>query len=205
MAVAADVRLDREKRRWRGRLGRLGVLVALLGSLVTLVAPTAANAVTCGNPGGYVVVAGGDQFSTIYKVMWLKSSTQTFNASETRTIFNNLTTPVTGTWTSQVARTFSISAMSGITVTNWTQFFNFTVSTTITSSTTTTIGISATATVPPGGAVKGSYGVKAFNTVSDIDTYRLPRGSSSCIYEGSVRGVQQNVPTAEQGWELHQE
>jgi hypothetical protein len=132
------------------------------------------------------------------------SASSTFQVADSRVVVNDLDTPVTATFTSQVSRTFTIAVTSGVSFNNLAGFLNINVSSTITSSTTTQIGVSTTATVPAHGSVIGDYGVEAYDVT--FNGYVVIRRSiGGCWVNANTMGHSTEftpAPTYIQGWRL---
>lgn len=206
----------RTRYRWRRRVGVLMAFAALAAGLVTTAAPGSAHAnlpngcpdaSTDGDfqvnlPGGFFFKSR-NKFYPALLVFWVESATPTFNVADSRVVVNNLSTPVTATFTSQQSQTFSISetVTTNIERTVLDTVFSNTVSSTVTESRTTQIGVSTTAEVPPFGRVQGDYGLEAFNVTWTVDAYEVSGGR--CWYHYSDRHVVSNVPTIVEGWRVH--
>jgi hypothetical protein len=133
------------------------------------------------------------------------SANPSFLPSESRVVVNDLDTPITATFTSQLTQTFTIAGTAGVTFNNLFNFMNINVSTTITSTTTTAIGVTAQASVPPHSRVIGEYGVDAYDVT--FDAYKVLRREriGGCWVRESTMGyevAQALAPTNIQGWRV---
>jgi hypothetical protein len=156
---------------------------------------------------GWVLIA---DFSTLtiheYYQFAFVSSTPTFNVSETRVAINDLSTPISVTFTSQQSQTFTISASASMSAKLF-DWLTLSVSGSIQQSTTTSVGISTTASVPAFRTVRGEYGVSAYDVVYNVRTVRRERRKSSGFPSSSCwdLGVTQqatNAPTNDEGWRV---
>lgn len=188
------------RRRRLSRVGVLGVLAALLSALLAVVAPAAQADTYPGCPehpqlGSYHTVDGGWLY-----VFWLKYSEPVFTKSFGDSVDNDTDSPVSSSVTTSASQTFSISSTQSISATLIKAFLTATVSTTITQSTTTTIGVTTQVSVPPRDAVQADYGVRAYNTTYDVDTWQLSDGRCWYYPERSPRNVSSTAPTTDIGW-----
>jgi hypothetical protein len=136
----------------------------------------------------------------------LVSVDQAFFVADSRIVVNDLDTPATATFTSQISNTFQLTLTSGMTTTVLKDYLTANVSSAIVSSATTQIGVSTTAQVPAHGAVIGDYGVEGFNV-----TYRAyvvnRRSIGGCWVHQETMGHEEAftpAPTYIQGWRLRQ-
>jgi hypothetical protein len=148
----------------------------------------------------------GSEVGAYSQIEALVAADQTFYVSDSRVVVNDLDSPVTATFTSQVSNTFSISVTTGVTVGQLWSFLTVNVSSTITMSTTAQLGVSTTATVPAHSIVIGDYGVEAFNV-----TYRayvvFRRSIGGCWVHLQTMGHEEAftpAPTYIQGWRLRE-
>jgi hypothetical protein len=133
------------------------------------------------------------------------SANPSFLPSESRIVVNDLDSPITATFTSQLTQTFTIAGTAGVTFNNLFNFMNINVSTTITSTTTTAIGVTAQAAVPAHSRVIGEYGVDAYDVT--FNAYKVLRRQSigGCWVQESTMGfevAQALAPTNIQGWRV---
>lgn len=87
--------------------------------------------------------------------------TPTFFVSESHEVQNATNTTAMGSFTSTVSKTFSYTVGGSVSGSFFT-LVSASVSGSITQSTTTTTGVTATAPIPPGGALIGQYGVAGY-------------------------------------------
>ncbi|TDC27702.1 hypothetical protein E1265_00910 [Streptomyces sp. 8K308] len=127
-----------------------------------------------------------------------------FLVSEERVVVNGTDREITGSFTSSVSRTFSLTSTFGAGVSLF-GFLSANVSTSITQSTTTTTGVTATAPVPPYGRVIGQYGVEAYVVDLTVNEYRsiggLPEEFGFCYLDASYAGTSV-APTVYAGWRV---
>ncbi|MEV0440900.1 hypothetical protein AB0I84_36645 [Streptomyces spectabilis] len=127
-----------------------------------------------------------------------------FLVSEERVVVNSTDREITGSFTSSVSKTFSLTFSGGSGVSLF-GFLNANVSASITQSTTTTTGVTATAPVPPRGRVIGQYGVEAYAVDLTIHRYisylALPENGGICYEERQIPGTS-IAPTHYTGWRV---
>jgi hypothetical protein len=127
-----------------------------------------------------------------------------FLVSEERVVVNGTSREITGSFTSSVARTFSLTTTIGTSASIF-GFLTANVSASITQSTTTTTGVTATAPVPPYSRVIGQYGVEAYAVDYTILEYRsigaTPDPYGLCYHHASHAGTSV-APTVYTGWRV---
>lgn len=143
----------------------------------------------------------------------LVSSSPAFLVSDGRSVQNDLNTPISATFTSQVSKTHSITVTVG-TSADLRDWLQLNVSTQIVSSRTTAIGVSATTEVPPHSRVLGEYGLEGFDVTYDVQTLFATKfgygsetippspsggGVVQCQDDGTQR-VTTEAPTFIEGW-----
>ncbi|MFE6288117.1 hypothetical protein [Streptomyces sp. NPDC057877] len=127
-----------------------------------------------------------------------------FLVSEERVVVNGTSREITGSFTSSVSKTFSLSYTLGTSASLF-GFLSANVSASITQSTTTTTGVTATAPVPPNSRVIGQYGVEAYVMDITLNEYRsylaLPEDDGICVRQNSTPGTSV-APTHYTGWRV---
>jgi hypothetical protein len=127
-----------------------------------------------------------------------------FLVSEERVVVNGTNREITGSFTSSVSRTFSLTTTIGAGASMF-GFLSANVSASITQSTTTTTGVTATAPVPPYGRVIGQYGVEAYVVDITYNEYRSigapPEEFGFCYLYYSQSGTSV-APTVYAGWRV---
>lgn len=195
------------KPRWRRRLAILAVLATLASGMavVTAVPATADQAVPVHRipcpgwvprwqPGSYGQILGNVEVAPVFLV------------ADSRIVRNDLDTPITATFTSQVSASWQVTVTTGLTLQNVVQHLNISVSTAIVSGVTTSIGVSTQATVPPHSAVVGDYGVEAYHVIYDAYVVLVrERFPGECWIRSDTNGVYRTAtwaPTYIQGWRV---
>jgi len=194
------------RRRWRSRIAAGGVLAVLASTLTTVNVASAARADGGDCPDGlqWSYYDNGGWFPEYFATQYVVDSvTPTFLVSEERSVVNATNAPITGSFTSSVTKTFSLTVSTGASVSLF-GFFSANVSASITTSTSTTTGVTATAPVPPFGRIVGQYGVEAYDISYTINTYHNignnPPGIL-CSLEDTAHGTSV-APTIYTGWRV---
>jgi hypothetical protein len=210
----------------------MGIVVGLgvlLAGLVLPLSPGAAAATTVTCPAGITewkfvggkrpgsVVQGRPAGSDTFLVnTWdgyrytLVSAVPQFLVSDGRILDNTTNGDATFTVTSQIQRSYSISATTGITANNVRDFLNINVSSTIQAGVTTSLGVTVSTTVPAHTRMIAEYGVDVYQVSYYIEAWRVstqfgtpppPPGTGNCQELGYYP---QNTlaPTVIEGWRL---
>jgi hypothetical protein len=206
----------RNRRRWGLRL----ILFALLPLLGTVLVPGSAQAVLV--PPGTVV-----NCADLSHIAWSRvfpdpaegvmifrgldytvvSTTQTFDVADSRIVFNDTDTTASATFTSSQSRTFTFTFSFGVQGPLMGKI-SASVGVSISVSYTTAIGVSATAPVPPRGAVIGEYGVQAFDVVYHAQEFsmlideRIQDGVRHCRADQIIENQTAHAPTTLEGWRV---
>jgi hypothetical protein len=195
--------------RWRSRIA-VGTALTALATMLTAGMASPAQAlgqpVPCpeglewnydwmSHPGSPELVAG----QTI-----VNSVRPDFLVSEERVVVNGTGREITGSFTSSVARTFSLTTTIGTSASMF-GFLSANVSASITQSTTTTTGVTATAPVPAYSRVIGQYGVEAYVVDYTVQLYRHLGAEldpfSICFLDERYTGTSV-APTVYTGWRI---
>ncbi|TDC20967.1 hypothetical protein E1265_19410 [Streptomyces sp. 8K308] len=192
--------------RWRSRVAVGAALVALTTTLtVGTSSPAQADEGYCPSGLTWSYFYNGS-FTPEYVAgeYVINSVRPDFLVSEERVVVNGTNREITGSFTSSVSRTFSLTVTAGTSASLF-GFLSANVSASITQSTTTTTGVTATTPVPPYGRVIGQYGVEAYAVDYTIREYRsigaLPEDGGLCYLHGSTAGTSV-APTVYTGWRV---
>jgi hypothetical protein len=188
------------QRQW-SRPRRLAAAIAtavLAASTVLAVTPGTANAADPGPqcPTFIAEHKGNILSAELITTYVLISATPRFFPSESRTITNNLDTPINTTFTTSQSTTFTQSVTTGVNV-KVAEYLNLTLSATVTVSRTTTSGISAAVTIPPHSAVTAVYGVDGYDTSFEEAFYL--KGGGQCFLLSVTPGTSV-TPTVSERW-----
>jgi hypothetical protein len=196
-------------RRWRRRSAALGAVSVLAAGLAVVAGPSSAahaipGSVPC--PTVYDVHYGDDRpggYGALIGAAKVISSSPGFLISDGRVVTNDLDIPVTVTFSSSVAKTFTTSITTKVTTeTALIKLFKLEVSVTITSTTTTQLGVSAQLVVAPHTTVIGEYGAFSFIVTFDAQYYTKYNTTSppTCFPQGGLVRETVVVPTVAEGW-----
>jgi len=180
------------------RLGTAIATVVLAASTVLVVTPGTANAADPG-PACPTFIAEhhgnilGFEFFTTYVLL---SATPRFFPSESRTVTNNLDTPINTTFTTSQSTTFTQSVTAGVNV-KVAEYLSLTLNASVTVSRTTTSGISAAVTIPPHSTVTAVYGVDGYDTSFEEAMYLRYQGQCSLA---NVKPGTSVTPTISERW-----
>jgi hypothetical protein len=193
--------------RWRRRFTILAALATLASGMgVVTAAPASADQavpiheIPCPDwvprwqPGSYGQILGNVDVQPVFLV------------ADSRIVRNDLDTPITATFTSQVSASWQVTVGIGLTMQNVVQHMNITINNSIVSGITTQIGVSTQAPVPPHSAVVGDYGVEAYHVVYDAYVVRVrDHAPGRCWIRSDTNGVYRTAswaPTYIQGWRV---
>jgi hypothetical protein len=192
--------------RWRSGIA-VGATLAALTTTLTMGIPSPAQAAVGDCPSG---LTWSNVFNPHYPeyVAYeyvVTSVRPEFLVSEERVVVNGTNREITGSFTSSVSKTFSLTSSLGAGASLF-GFLNANVSTSITQSTTTTTGVTATAPVPPNGRVIGQYGVEAYAVDITLHEYRsvlaLPEDANSICWRDRSTAGTSIAPTHYTGWRV---
>ncbi|WP_327000467.1 hypothetical protein OHA72_35780 [Dactylosporangium sp. NBC_01737] len=126
------------------------------------------------------------------------SATPKFNVSDSRSVTNNLTTPVQVEFNSIRSQTYTVTVERG-TSQQLVDKVNETVSVTVQVQRTSSIGVKASFEVPAMTTVVGEYGVHSYNVSYTARRLLWRYNKGYCYDQGTVAGTT-NAPTAAEGW-----
>ena len=135
------------------------------------------------------------------------SSTRTFDVADSRIVYNDTDTTASGSFTATQSRTFAFTFTFGVQG-PLVGKINASLGLSISLSYTTAIGVTATAPVPPHGAVIGEYGVQAFDIVYHAQLFRMLIDERSgtqqrrCVSYQVIANQTAHAPTSLEGWRV---
>ncbi|MEU8632753.1 hypothetical protein AB0C38_11330 [Amycolatopsis sp. NPDC048633] len=135
------------------------------------------------------------------------STTRTFDVADSRIVYNDTDTTASGSFTATQSRTFAFTFSFGLQG-PLVGKINASIGLSISLSYTTSVGVTATAPIPPHGALLGEYGVQAFDIVYHAQQFRMLIDERSgtqqrrCSAEQVIANQTAHAPTALEGWRV---